>query len=209
MKLSVIGYYIICILIIFNWIKIFTYVVIGLGFFLFLNGLIGWVGSIVQSVWLIRFVSISFQHQYHCQWSQWPKSNLRVSPFLYPNLYRSAVLSFSAHRWSASWLKSEVSSRSTLFRSRSVVADNAPTHNHATFIYSSSSSCIYITWNLTVFFFFFFFLLFCATRRQLVTRCCVLCCAPNCKLSTQWKNETKIDGRRCGTRLAGTESRHS
>jgi len=33
---------------------IFTYVVIGLGFFLFLNGLIGWVGSIVQSVWLIR-----------------------------------------------------------------------------------------------------------------------------------------------------------
>jgi len=33
---------------------VFTYTVIALGFFLFLNGLIGWVGSISSSLWLLR-----------------------------------------------------------------------------------------------------------------------------------------------------------
>lgn len=34
--------------------QIFTYVVISLGFFLFINGLIGWVGSVSQVLWLVR-----------------------------------------------------------------------------------------------------------------------------------------------------------
>ncbi|XP_057370454.1 tetraspanin-18-like [Daphnia carinata] len=33
---------------------IFTYTVIALGFFLFVNGLIGWVGTVSQSIWLVR-----------------------------------------------------------------------------------------------------------------------------------------------------------
>lgn len=37
--------------------QIFTYTVIALGFFLFINGMIGWVGSVTQMVWLIRMVS--------------------------------------------------------------------------------------------------------------------------------------------------------
>jgi len=39
---------------------VFTYTVITLGFLLFINGLVGWVGSLISSVWLVRvFLTVS------------------------------------------------------------------------------------------------------------------------------------------------------
>ena len=119
--------------------QIFTYVVIALGFFLFINGLIGWVGTVSQSVWLVRLVrSVSAP----CQWLE-----CRVVPLaMYSTKERqhsTALLSIvdillllspfssSALQWFASWEKLAVSLPSTLSRSRSVARSSSSLANRS------------------------------------------------------------------------------